>query len=307
MAVEDVDSAKKGKGLREPASYRALSLLSIGVLVVVLVVLWYWPFVVERAATGVRGGGGGGGGARSIGPRQAGSALASYLGPDVPGCDLYDAPSFWGMGVTVSTDKVTLPASHIAMSHTYQFPYERWLRPIRCKPMKFMEIGLGCGMPYRGANGDYAATTEGHSMPLWLSFLPHANITVIEYDANCAFGFMANDPLKLGPELKRRVRMFSGDQSKAGDLLHVVKQEGIGMQDVIIDDGGHSMMQQLTTLRTLLPWVKPGGILILEDLQSSYSWMDPKWHDSGKVAKMMECAWLAQSRPVRVGFPFCPF
>ena len=277
------DAAGKHRSTDHSSSRRVMSYLCVFLLLLTLVALWASPFVVERhtaSASTLRHG--------TLAP-GGGSSVPSYLGQDVAGCDVNDAPSFWAMGVAVSTDKVTLPESHIAMSHTYQFPYERWLRPIRCKPLKFMEIGLGCGMPYRGANGGYAATTEGHSMPLWMAFLPHANITVIEYDANCAFSFMANDPLKLGPELKRRVRMFSGDQSKADDLLLVVKQEGVGQQDVIIDDGGHSMMQQLTTLRTLLPWVKPGGILILEDLQSSYSWMDPKWHDSGKVAKMMEC------------------
>jgi hypothetical protein len=145
-------------------------------------------------------------------------------------------------------------------------------------------------MPYRGINGGYAATTEGHSVPLWLAFLPHANLTVMEYDARCAAAFMANDPLKLGPELARRVRMFGGDQSKAHDLLATMAQEGVGPQDVIIDDGGHSMKQQLTTLRTLLPWVRPGGILVMEDLQSTYSWLDPAWHDSGSVAPTMDCA-----------------
>ena len=263
-----------------PSASRRYYLICIVLLVGIIVYLSAYPFVVERMVIVRRGGVAGSGG----------SSMLSYLGDDVPGCDINDAPSFWGMGVTVSTDKVTLPESHIAMSHTYQFPYERWLRPVRCKPLKFLEIGLGCGMPYRGANGGYAATTEGHSTPLWMAFLPYANITVIEFDANCAFNFMANDPLKLGPELKRRVKMFGGDQSKEGDLLHVMKQPGVGMQDIIIDDGGHSMMQQLTTLRTLMPWVNPGGFLILEDLQSTYSWMDPNWHDNGKVAKMVECA-----------------
>ena len=259
-----------------------------------MLVLWYAPLVVVVPSGHARG--------HSVFLQS--SSSHSYLGADVAGCE--EAPSFWGMGVTVSTDKVTLPASHIAMSHTYQFPYERWLRPIRCKRLKFLEIGLGCGMPYRGMNGGYASTTEGHSVPLWLAFLPHANITIIEYDARCAEAFMAKDPLKLGPELQRRVRMFGGDQSKADQLLSVVKREEIGLQDVIVDDGGHSMMQQLTTLRTLLPWVKPGGILILEDLQSSYSWMDPNWHDSGKVAKTMECACLLQSRRHRATCPLPP-
>jgi cephalosporin hydroxylase len=123
--------------------------------------------------------------------------------------------------------------------------------------------------------------------------MPHANITVIEYDGKCAANFMANDPLKVGVELQKRVRMFAGDQSKPEDLLKVMRDPSVGMQDVIIDDGGHSMKQQLTTLRTLLPWVKPGGILIMEDLQSTYSWQDPNWHDNGKQATMMDCEFLS--------------
>ena len=221
-------------------------------------------------------------------------------------CDPNEAPSFWGMGITVSTDKVTLPESHIRQSHTYQFAYEHWLRPIRCQPLKFLEIGLGCGMPYMGMNGGYASVTEGHSVPLWLSFMPHANITVIEYDGKCAANFMANDPLKVGVELQKRVRMFAGDQSKPEDLLKVMRDPSVGMQDVIIDDGGHSMKQQLTTLRTLLPWVKPGGILIMEDLQSTYSWQDPNWHDNGKQATMMDCKCLSVANGRSCLFTYFP-
>lgn len=215
---------------------------------------------------------------------------ANYLGADVPGCAPDDAPGFWAMGVTVSTDKVTLPESHIRMSHSYQFPYEHWLRPLRCKRLKVLEIGLGCDMSYRAMDGKYAATQEGHSIPLWLAFLPHANLTVIEFVAKCAEDFMANDPLKIGSELQRRVQMFRGDQSRKEDLLAVVAQPSVGTQDVIIDDGGHSMQQQLVTLRTLLPWVKPGGIFIMEDLQSSYSDLNPYWKDQGKAALMMDCS-----------------
>ena len=43
-----------------------------------------------------------------------------------------------------------------------------------------------------------------------------------------------------------------------------------GPFDVIVDDGGHSMKQQITTLRTLFPKLPPGGIFILEDLLSSF-------------------------------------
>lgn len=40
--------------------------------------------------------------------------------------------------------------------------------------------------------------------------------------------------------------------------------------DVIIDDGGHTMTQQITSLNTLWPAVVPGGLYFCEDLQTSY-------------------------------------
>ena len=40
--------------------------------------------------------------------------------------------------------------------------------------------------------------------------------------------------------------------------------------DVIIDDGGHTMKQQLTSIVTLLPMVSSGGLYIIEDLETSF-------------------------------------
>ena len=44
-----------------------------------------------------------------------------------------------------------------------------------------------------------------------------------------------------------------------------------GYFDVIIDDGGHSMKQQITSLTHLFEKVRSGGIYIIEDLETSYS------------------------------------
>ena len=43
--------------------------------------------------------------------------------------------------------------------------------------------------------------------------------------------------------------------------------------DVIIDDGGHTMKQQLTSIVTLLPMVSSGGLYIIEDLETSFPHM----------------------------------
>lgn len=40
--------------------------------------------------------------------------------------------------------------------------------------------------------------------------------------------------------------------------------------DVIIDDGGHTMNQQKTSIAMLLPLVRSGGIYVIEDLETSY-------------------------------------
>lgn len=81
----------------------------------------------------------------------------------------------------------------------------------------------------------------------------------------------------VSQSLKSRLTaIYSGDQSKEDELSQVFKD---GPFDVIVDDGGHSMKQQIVSLRTLFKHVKPGGFYILEDLLTSYFWFDGPWHD----------------------------
>ena len=55
---------------------------------------------------------------------------------------------------------------------------------------------------------------------------------------------------------------------KTDDLFQAITT--LGPQDVIINDGGHTNMMQQTSLRVLFPYVRPGGIYILDDLQVSF-------------------------------------
>lgn len=43
-----------------------------------------------------------------------------------------------------------------------------------------------------------------------------------------------------------------------------------GNFDIIIDDGGHTMNQQITSFKILFPFLKSGGIYVIEDLHTSY-------------------------------------
>ena len=44
----------------------------------------------------------------------------------------------------------------------------------------------------------------------------------------------------------------------------------IGMADIILDDGGHTNEQQIVTAHKCIPFIKEGGLLIIEDCHTSY-------------------------------------
>lgn len=64
------------------------------------------------------------------------------------------------------------------------------------------------------------------------------------------------------------VKTLVADQSNREQLLKVL--DHATEFDIIIDDGGHTMEQQFRTIATLFPYVKKGGIYILEDLHTSF-------------------------------------
>lgn len=59
-----------------------------------------------------------------------------------------------------------------------------------------------------------------------------------------------------------------GDQTDPEFLASVVAE--YGPFDVIIDDGGHSMRQQITSIEHLFPTLNDGGLYLVEDTHTSY-------------------------------------
>ena len=65
--------------------------------------------------------------------------------------------------------------------------------------------------------------------------------------------------------------VFAGNQEDQEFLTRFASETTQdGLFDVIIDDGGHSMNQQITSLDYLWKIVKPGGLYFIEDLQTSF-------------------------------------
>lgn len=141
-----------------------------------------------------------------------------------------------------------------AASHEYGTAYARHVGPLRDRALSVLEIGVGC-VP--------VMPVEGASLPFWRAYVPCAHLTWMDFDSACVARVEGHADA-----------VFHGDQSNPADLERVFAQGG--PFHVIVDDGGHSMRQQITTLRTYFPKLPPGGVYILEDLLTSFlpSWMD---------------------------------
>jgi hypothetical protein len=76
----------------------------------------------------------------------------------------------------------------------------------------------------------------------------------------------------INPECRRfeepGVTILIGDQADRGFLRQL--RETIPRPDILIDDGGHTMTQQIATFEELYGHVQPRGVYLCEDLHTSY-------------------------------------
>jgi len=140
-----------------------------------------------------------------------------------------------------SLDNFKRAPYHSKKHSSYFAAYDLLLKPYRNKPITFLEIGV----------------LNGGSLFMWKSFLgEHARIVGI--DLNPA----ATKWEEYGFEI------YIGSQSDSSFWLEILA--GIGPIDVIVDDGGHTFRQQILTCEAVLPSVRNGGVIIIEDTHSSY-------------------------------------
>jgi cephalosporin hydroxylase len=101
---------------------------------------------------------------------------------------------------------------------------------------------------------------HGGSLEMWRDYFgPRCRVTGVDIDPRCA---------GLGGE---RISVVTGDQEDR-EFLRALASVG-GQPDVVIDDGGHSMGQQIATFEEMWPWVRDGGVFLAEDVHTSY-WSD---------------------------------
>ena len=119
--------------------------------------------------------------------------------------------------------------------------YETYFSKYRGQQLTFVEVGV----------------QGGGSMQMWRKYFgPAANIYGIDISPD-----ILNLPLN---EAVLKV----GDQEDLAFWDNALKD--IGEIDCFVDDGGHTMLQQINTLIKVWPMIKEGGVFICEDTHTSY-------------------------------------
>lgn len=118
--------------------------------------------------------------------------------------------------------------------------YESYLKPFRGKSPKLLEIGV----------------QYGGSLKMWKEYLQNAKIFGIDINPDCKNLEDKDIDIQIGSQNDKK--FLKNYAAYVNDL------------DIIIDDGGHTMEQQLNTFDILFPILNDGGIFIVEDIESSY-------------------------------------
>lgn len=128
--------------------------------------------------------------------------------------------------------------------HYFEF-YDRFFGPLRHSNPTLLEIGI----------------QRGGSLRMWRKFFgPGARIIGADIDPGCAALASEGFPIHIG------------DQANAGFLQQLVRT--YGRFDIVIDDGGHTANQQITTFEQL--YGACTKVYLVEDTHTSY-WRN--WHD----------------------------
>lgn len=141
-------------------------------------------------------------------------------------------------------DLFYLTKKHSKKWENYFEVYDKHLSPYRYLQPKILEIGIA----------------HGGSTEMFQNYFDLCTIHAVDYDPN--FEHVVDD---------LNVKVTIGDQASPEFWDNYLKDKPDF--DIIIDDGGHTMEQQIVTLIKTFPKLKVGGIYLVEDTHTSY-WKD---------------------------------
>lgn len=142
----------------------------------------------------------------------------------------------------LSLFKIFNNTKYLSIKHDSYFQvYENVFGKYVGQSITFVEIGV----------------LNGGSLFMWRDYFG-ANARIIGIDLN--------------PDAKKweesGFEIFIGDQS-APSFWDAFYQK-VGPVDIVLDDGGHTNLQQIITTHYAIPHIKDGGTLVVEDVHTSY-------------------------------------
>ena len=131
---------------------------------------------------------------------------------------------------------------HPTFKHTTYFHvYEELFAKYRGKPVTFVEVGI----------------LDGGSLFMWRKFFGQS-ARIIGIDLNPKAKKWESDGFEI----------FIGSQSDPSFWESFCSD--VGAIDILLDDGGHTYLQQIVTSEMMLDQITDGGMLVVEDMHTSY-------------------------------------
>lgn len=145
------------------------------------------------------------------------------------------------LGRKFNTDKS--PYNVVAHRHPYTAVYSMLFASLKNRPIRFAEIGVA----------------RGGSAQLWDAYFSHPETQIEMFDRDANFLQHTNEITS------KKVQCTLMDVQKDGDIARALQERG-NEYDIILDDSTHGVEDQVRIVKEAFPLLKPGGVLIVEDI-----------------------------------------
>lgn len=140
--------------------------------------------------------------------------------------------------------------------NNFAVKYDKILAPFRNSYKSVLEIGI----------------CQGNSLRMWVDYFPNAIIRGVDIPNAEIHGVNLKTALRDCKAYSDKIEFHMADQSDEAQLKNL---EQFSPFDFIVDDGSHLWGDQILTFQTLFPYLRKGGIYIVEDTCTSY-WKEYK-------------------------------
>ena len=144
------------------------------------------------------------------------------------------------IGKLSRTDKT--PFNENGHRHPYTAVYSLLFGSLRYHPCRFAEIGVA----------------GGASVMMWNHYFTNGSFFFFDRDTN----FLENASKYVPNSNNVFLEM---DVKSASSIQNTLKRTG-GNLDILLDDSSHDREDQILIIKTSLPFVKSGGMIVIEDI-----------------------------------------